>query len=307
MAGVGVLVGIVVVAVIISVLLSRPDRSKVVTISNLGPLSVGSADDGQVRMLRVADPKGDPDAQAIISQTVFPWHMFAMGILTGLCIATFVSKFLHPASAPWNVVAWMFLWLAMVALVWVMSAVAERRQLLCMRRRGTFDELLAAGSDPIQIAASFLYSTRRFTTSCIVFTFAGGALLTALDKRGPLISAAMLAVALVYWWYSRREESWWVTPVEMLDRFHTFRQHLYNGGWVAPAGLLLFASLFELLHFARLETSMIVLVAGLGIAIVLWSERASRGASRAMRLDECRTRLRELLATPAEAPAGETV
>jgi hypothetical protein len=295
MAGVQVLVGVVIVAVVISLLLSKPDRSRVSTISNLGAMSVGSTEDGRARMIKVANPKGDPDAQSIITRTIFPWHMFALGILTGICVATFVSKIVHPASAPWNVVAWMFLWLSVVGFVWLMSTVVERRQIMRMRRRGKFDELLAAGVDPIQIAAAFQHSARRFTTACIVYTFAGGALLTALDRRGALISAAMLAVALVYWWYAGREDARWFTPVELLDRFRSFREHLFDGGWVAPAGLLLFAASFELLHFARFETSLIVFVAGVGIALVLWSERASRVAAQAMRLDEFRTRLRDLL------------
>lgn len=307
MAGVEVLVGTVIVAVVISLLLSKPDRSRVSTISNLGGISVGLAEDGRARMIRAANPQGDPDAQAIISQTIYPWHMYALGILTGVCVATFVSKIVHPASAPWNVMAWMFLWLGVVGFVWLMSVVAERRQIARMRRRGKFDELLAAGADPIQIAAAFYHSSRRFTTACIVFTFSGGALLTALDRRGPLISAAMLAVALVYWWHSRREDARWATPVELLDRFRTFREHMLDGGWVAPAGLLLFAASFELLHFARIETSLIVFVAGLGIALVLWSERASRVTSRAMKLDECRSRLRELLSMPVDVPEGQMV
>lgn len=289
------IVGLLAALLILGFLCLQPGRSRVAIINRLPDFSVASTEDGRVVMLGFPCREGDPQAQALMRQTLLPAHMFALGAMSGVGAALTAAKLALGSGAPANSVIWLCVWLGIVGATWCLSYMVERCGVARMRARGRFDEILLAGADPLRVAAALHYCGRRFAIWSVVVAFLGGSLLTATDAQGAIISLFMLAAAGVFYLHMRSTSFSWATPRDLERRLLTAREHLLDGGWVVPAGVLLMAASVGLLYFYRTRTSLIMSLAVTGIALVLWSERVSRLESHRYGLDELRSRLKQRL------------
>lgn len=262
---------------------------------------------GQVLNIHFRDGRGNEEVYHLISGKLVGWHMFALGVLAGTCLTSFAVRLALPSPAPLDSTLWMSCWLIVVALVWGVVSMAERSYVAQLRTRGVFDQLLTDGKDPLTVAGALHFSARRFRVLQVITAFSGAGVLALAD--GFLIPVLMLLVACLVWYFTWKKRSSWVTPHDLEHSLLSSGEHIINGGWITPIGVLLFAASLGLLHFWRAEISLLMYAAIAGIVLVLWSERVSRSGNNPGTLPELQEYFRHrLCGSPARQQANiETV
>jgi hypothetical protein len=157
--------------------------------------------------------------------------------------------------------------------------VAERRFMLGMLRRGDLLEMLQAGSDATAMAAAAYFSMRHHRFWSILTMFAG-VIVISLGDWGIMGTMCVLMIAGLFW--RRSQKNMWdrVAPWELEKQVLSFREHLLEGGWIAPAGLLLMLASLGLMYFWNFNGTLLLLMLNGAIVLVVWSEHASRVNSR---------------------------
>jgi hypothetical protein len=297
-------VAILLVGAIASLVHWRRDGAHVIDVVEHGEMKAHVDMDGCAVAVEYSDRGRDDPVSREVSASLFPMHMFALGALTGVSFSLLVAKLILKRPGPVNYAMWLFAWLSLVLVVSALVFLVERYYLSASRRRGTFDRFLAAGEDPLRIAATIYQSMRMYSTWSAIVMFLGAGLLCLVDARGLVIAVmmVMMSCALVYRWAQLS-----VQPIRMrmLDRhFLSVRDFICDGGWVMPVGTLLCTASLGLMYFGRTEAIALMLLMIAGCVLVAWSEAVSRGEARKLTFDEWQELFRGRMASPATRPSS---
>ncbi len=306
MSGYDVIFPIVFVVFIFYLLFARSHGSKVIRFHESEGIRVASDDENHAIMMHFPDRFGDHATWQLLQSRFFPWQMFSLGLLTGMWVAAIVARATHTAPAPAGGALWVFAWLAVFALVWTALYAGERLYMTRLRRSGRFEALIAGGADPLQIAAAVHFWMHRFKVHGILALSVGGLLMSLGDFRLLSVGLFLGALCTAFYVHSRLDQFHWVVPRELEKGLQGLGEHLADGGWVMPAGLILLTALFGMRSVFPIDSPVLLYGTACVVVLVLWSERVSRGDDQSRDLEEWREAYRERMiraAAPTVAAA----
>lgn len=299
MSELGIGLALLAVACVALSMFIQANKTRIARIFKLEKMSVAVDFGERVVVIGFADRKGIADLHALLVSRIGRIHTFMLGLLSGLCIAGVCAKVVLAGTAPVNCVKWFFVWLMIVGTTWAIVYLLERALIERMIRRGQLERFAQDAGDPLLVAAALHFFSRRYTVWAVMAAFLGGALMTATDPSGIIVSLVMLLAVGLVGWYARDEKSQWVAPRDLEKAVFSLGENIRDGGWVAPAGLLIGAASIGLLYFSRAEASLVMGAAVAAAMLALWSERASRGEAYAADVDGWRKKIAGRIAAPA--------
>jgi hypothetical protein len=299
-------IALAVAALFLIQLLFRPHRSRVISFADDGGMRVATDESGNVIMMHLGDRRGDSRVYEMLRERFFPYQMFAVGILTGVCGAILAARLFGIGHSREATAFWMVGWILLFAAVAGGLYLGERSHVARLRRRGVFDELVEDGADPIRVAAALHFWTHRFKLMGIVALAVGATLIALGQDHLVALATFLVAVSGAFYLHSRQEHFQWVSPRDLERAVMPAHQHLLDGAFVMPLGLLALAVSFGILPMLREGSTLPLFVTATVVSLAIWSVGVSRSSQAQHALGEWRTVFRDRITRgPVAMPVVE--